>query len=293
MELINFNIVKDNNGTEYIKRIERDTRPVVDRLYNINIPAYPYTLDNIGVEIVEQEIVSSEMLLNVSSDIGNTIYHTSESFHEQLSTLYPYLSEAEHKKKHSELMKRYVYGVLGENRSSVMLSPEREALLCSERGFEYDFVKYHAFMLKGNTTVIEALMLDNAIYPMAQGFSLTTDGRMYLLDSVNDETALCADESIMDITEEVYRLFRTYEVIPSNKLSLGEWLKDYKYDIEKARRIVQDALARILWGYTDNDAVQVNIVKSASEVVLERARKLAERISAQQKNAQNATGADF
>ena len=293
MELINFEIVKDNNGTEYIRRPERDTRPVVERLYNINIPAYPYTLNNIGTEIQEQEIVSSEMLLNVSSDIGNTIYHTSEGFHEQLNALYPYLSEAEHKKKHSELMKRYVYGVLGEQRSSEMLSPEREAELCSERGFEHDFVKYNACMLKGDTMVLEALMLDNDIYSMAQGFSLTTDGRMYLLDSVNDETALCADESIMDITEEVYSLLRTYEVIPARFLSLGEWLKEYKYDIEKARRIIQDALARILWGYTDNDAVQVNIVKSARDVVLERARKLAERISAQQKDAQNAHTADF
>ena len=293
MELIHFNIEKDNNGTEYIRRAERDTRSVVDRLYGINIPAYPYTLGNIGTEIEEQEIVSSEMLLNVSSDVGNTIYHTSEAFHEQLKALYPYLSEEEHKKKHSELMKRYVYSVLGEHRTSEMLSPEREAELYTERGFEHDFVKYRAFKLKGNTMVLEALMLDNAIYPMAQGFSLTTDGRMYLLDSVNNETALCVDESIMDITEEVYSLFRTYEVIPARFMSIGEWLKEYKFNIEKARRIIQDALARILWGYTDNDAIQVNIVKSAKEVVLERARKLAERISAQQSATQNATGADF
>lgn len=292
MNLIHFEIVEKDN-TAYIKRPERDTRPVVERLYNINIPAYPYTLASIGTEIQEQEIVSSEMLLNVSSDIGNTIYHTSEGFHEQLQALYPYLSEAEHKKKHNELMKRYVYGVLGEYRSSRMLSPEREAELYTERGFEHDFVRYHAAVLRGDTTVLEALMLDNSIYPMAQGFSLTTDGRMYLLDSVNDESALCADESIMDITEEVYNLLRTYEVIPARFLSIGEWLKEYKYDIEKARRIIQDNLARILYGYSDNDAVQLNIVKSAREVVLERAHKLAERISAQQKNAQNATGADF
>ena len=63
-------------------------------------------------------------------------------------------------------MKRYVYGVLGEYRSSRMLSPEREAELYTERGFEHDFVRYRAAVLRGDTTVLEALMLDNSIYPI-------------------------------------------------------------------------------------------------------------------------------
>ena len=314
MELIHFNIEKDNTGTEYIRRAERDTRSVVDRLYGINIPAYPYTLDSIGVEIEEQEIVSSEMLLNVSSDVGNTIYHTSEAFHEQLKALYPYLSEEEHKKKHSELMKRYVYSVLGEHRTSEMLSPEREAELYTERGFEHDFVKYRAFKLKEGHAVLKMLMLKRVIFPTCSAFTFSADyEHLYLQDEVNTESYTWDLPVMIDVAEDVYKLLVDYGTLHKTFHSLGDYVKNAyrgtENDIEAGVHNIADALTHILFGFADNDCIRIDVARTGHQHMnkliekdfqkrtdvkqtLALAQVVAENVLAQSAT-QNATGADF
>lgn len=151
---------------------------------------------------------------------------------------------------------------------------------------------------------MKMLMLKRIIYPTWQAFTVSADyERLYLQDEVNTDQYLCGSSVILDVTEDVYKLLRDYEVIPPYLTSLGEYMQ------EVGTQRVADALALILFGYTDNDCVRIEVARTGIQhmnKLLEKALQkststtqvlaLAQVIAdntAQQSATQNATGADF
>ena len=184
--------------------------------------------------------------------------------------------------------------------------------------FMYMYVLYRTNRIKRGHSAIKTLLLDGVISPLCQPLSLTNEGKLFIIDTVNTDSYLCGEESIIDVTDGVFSLMRDYNVIPQNIRSLREWLNTYEGTVMEAGKKLADSLARILFGYTQNDAIGVNVVKTAHQhmndivrVALEK--KKAERTQQQhilemalgvaddvlrkhalkQVQAQDFTGADF
>ena len=323
MNLINFKIEKDNKGTEYVKRIERDTRPVVDRLYGINIPAYPFTFASMGKELQKAEIINSTSILEYEDLVTRTIDETREDFRKQVAERFP--AEEEHKKNEAvgDLMQRYVAGVFGDERHIHTLDKETESILYSSDALLYAFIIHRVQMIKEGHAVIKMLMLKRIFFPTCQVLLFSADyEHLYIMDEVNTTSELFDTPILIDITEEVYKIMCDYEVIHPCFHSLGEFIKNcYRgtedediasraaEDIEEGVHEVADALALILFGYTDNDCIRIDVAHTGKQHMnnlLERAvqkhtsikeilvlaQMVADDVLAQQKNAQNATGAD-
>lgn len=168
-----------------------------------------------------------------------------------------------------ELMLRYVSGVCGADAESfAKMSKDTQKKFYSERGFEEVFVLYRVEQLKAGHSAIKAMMLDNIIYPISQCFSVTQDGRMYLIDCVNTESYASDEAGLIDVTEDVFELLKDYDVITGDTRSLGEWLNSFP----EAVQVLADKLACILFGYTENDAIKINTVRTARQHMAEIAR---------------------
>lgn len=304
MELIK-HVYVEENGKGYIRRAERDTRPVVDKLYGINIPAYPFTFDTMEKDLQADEITDGTSIIEYAELVGRTIDETRDDFTQQVAERFPNMKKHEQGKVVGDLMRRYVLGVFGIERDMHTLDAETEKALYGSDALTYAFVLHRVKKLKTGHAVIKMLMLKRIIYPTWQAFTVSADyERLYLQDEVNTDQYLCGSSVILDITEDVYKLLRDYEVIPPYLTSLGEYMQ------EAGTQRVADALALILFGYTDNDCVQIHVARTgiqhmnkllekalqkrtSTTQVLALAQVMADDVLAQQQNAQNATGADF
>lgn len=318
MELIKLVDARETEG-KYIVRVERDTRPTVNRLYGCNIPAYPFTFDTLEQDMESVQIEDSQMLLDVAEMIEDTIDTTREQFKNYVAKHFPTLTPVKAQEVEKELMECYASGVCGGDTDKWQaMGKETQGKFKSKWVFEELFSLYRVQKLKVGHSALKTMMLDNIISPMYQPFSLTTDGRLFVIDTVNTDSYLCGEESIIDVTDDVFSLMRDYNVIPQNIRSLRDWLNTYEGTVMEAGRVLADNLAHILFGYTQNDAIRVNVVKTAHQhmnyiarVALEK--KKAERTQQQhilelalgvaddvlrkhalkQVHAQDFTGADF
>lgn len=252
----------------------KDTRKRVDVLHEIAVPAYPFTLATFGKDMEELKEANSgfmdaEYLLDVCADIGDTINRTRQQFQKAIAELYPTISVSMAKGIEDELMLRYVSGVCGTDiEDFAKMSKETQEKFYTSRGFEELFVLYRVKHLKAGHSAIKTMMLDNIIYPTCQGFSLTQDGRMYVIDSVNTDFYNLDEAGLIDVTADVLELMKDYSVITGDTKSLGEWLNS----TPKAVQVLADNLAYILFGYTENDAIRINTVKTARQHIAEIAR---------------------
>lgn len=318
MELIQVVDARETEG-KYIVRVERDTRPTVNRLYGCNIPAYPFTFDTLEQDMESVQIEDSQMLLDVAEMIEDTIDTTREQFKNYVAKHFPTLTPVKAQEVEKKLMERYASGVCGGDTDKWQaMGKETQRKFKSKRVFEELFSLYRVQKLKAGHSALKTMMLDNIISPVYQPFSLTTDGRLFVIDTINADSFQCGEESIIDVTDDVFSLMRDYNVIPQNIRSLRDWLNTYEGTVMEAGRELADSLARILFGYTQNDAIRVNVVKTAHQhmnyiarVALEK--KKAERTQQQhilemalgvaddvlrkhalkQVQAQDFTGADF
>ena len=252
----------------------KDTRKRVDVLHDIAVPAYPFTLATFGKDMEELKeanngFMDAEYLLDVCSDIGDTINRTRQQFQDAIAELYPTISVPMAKGIEDELMLRYVSGVCGADAESFAeMSKDTQEKFYSERGFEELFVLYRVEQLKAGHSAIKAMMLNNVIYPTCQGFSLTQDGRMYVIDSVNTDSYNPDEAGLIDLTADVLELMKDYSVITGDTKSLGEWLNSFP----EAVQVLANSLAYILFGYTENDAIRINTVKTARQHIAEIVR---------------------
>lgn len=318
MELIKLVDARETEG-KYIVCVERDTRPTVNRLYGCNIPAYPFTFDTLEQDMESVQIEDSQMLLDAAEMIEDTIDTTREQFKNYVAKHFPTLTPAKAQEVEKELMECYASGVCGGDTDKWQaMGKETQWKFKSEWAFEELFPLYRVQKLKAGHSALKTMMLDNIISPVYQPFSLTTDGRLFVIDTINTDSYLCGEESIIDVTDDVFSLMCDYNVIPQNIRSLRDWLNTYEGTVMEAGRVLADNLAHILFGYTQNDAIRVNVVKTAHQhmnyiarVALEK--KKAERTQQQhilelalgvaddvlrkhalkQVHAQDFTGADF
>lgn len=251
-----------------------DTRKRVDVLHGIAVPAYPFTLETFGKDMEELKEANSgfmdaEYLLDVCSDIGDTINRTRQQFQDAIAELYPKISVSMAQRIEEELMLRYVSGVCGADAESfTKMSKDTQKKFYSERGFEEVFVLYRVKQLKVGHSAIKAMMLDNIIFPTCQSFTLTQDGRMYLIDCVNSDSYTPDEAGLIDVTEDVLELMKAYDVVTGDTKSLGDWLNSFP----EAVQVLADKLAYILFGYTENDAIKINTVRTARQHMAEIAR---------------------
>lgn len=316
MELIKLVNVKEVEGRTV--RVERDARAIAGKLYGIDIPVYPFTVASFADDVEELKVkndgvLDSEYLLDVATDVADTIDKTREMFVQAVAKKFPEL-KAEHKEAMvDELMKVFASGVFGDG-DGVLSIKEAEKLTHSHSDvFMYMYVLYRTNKIKRGHSAIKTLLLDDVISPLCQPFSLTNEGKLFIIDTINTDSYLCGEESIVDVTDDVFSLMRDYNVIPQNIRSLRDWLNTYEGTVMEAGRVLADNLAHILFGYTQNDAIRVNVVKTAHQhmnyiarVALEK--KKAERTQQQhilelafvlrkhalkQVHAQDFTGADF
>lgn len=265
MELIKLVDARETEG-KYIVRVERDTRPTVNRLYGCNIPAYPFTFDTLEQDMESVQIEDSQMLLDVAEMIEDTIDTTREQFKNYVAKHFPTLTPAKAQEVEKELMECYASGVCGGDTDKWQaMGKETQWKFKSKWVFEELFVLYRVQKLKAGHSALKTMMLDNIISPVYQPFSLTTDGRLFVIDTINTESFQCGEESIIDVTDDVFSLMRDYNVIPQNIRSLRDWLNTYEGTVMEAGRVLADSLARILFGYTQNDAIRVNVVKTAHQ----------------------------
>ena len=271
MELIQLVSIKSEKRG--VSATFKDTRKRVDVLHGIAVPAYPFTLETFGKDMEELKEANSgfmdaEYLLDVCSDIGDTINRTRQQFQDAIAELYPTLSVSMAKGIEEELMLRYVSGVCGADAESfAKMSKDTQKKFYSERGFEEVFVLYRVKQLKAGHSAIKAMMLDNIIFPTCQSFTLTQDGRMYLIDCINTDS-YTPEAGLIDVTEDVLELMKAYDVITGDTRSLGEWLNSFPGAVQ----VLADKLAYILFGYTENDAIKINTVRTARQHMAEIAR---------------------
>ena len=287
MELIKLVDARETEG-KYIVRVERDTRPTVNRLYGCNIPAYPFTFDTLEQDMESVQIEDSQMLLDVAEMIEDTIDTTREQFKNYVAKHFPTLTPAKAQEVEKELMECYASGVCGGDTDKWQaMGKETQWKFKSKWAFEELFSLYRVQKLKAGHSALKTMMLDNIISPMYQPFSLTTDGRLFVIDTINTDSYLCGEESIIDVTDDVFSLMRDYNVIPQNTRSLREWLNTYEGTVMEAGKKLADSLARILFGYTQNDAVRVNVVKTAHQHMNDIARVALEKKKAERTQQQH------
>lgn len=275
MELIKLVDARETEG-KYIVRVERDTRPTVNRLYGCNIPAYPFTFDTLEQDMESVQIEDSQMLLDVAEMIEDTIDTTREQFKNYVAKHFPTLTPAKAQEVEKELMECYASGVCGGDTDKWQaMGKETQWKFESKWVFEELFPLYRVQKLKAGHSALKTMMLDNIISPVYQPFSLTTDGRLFVIDTINADSFQCGEENVIDVTAEVFALMIDYKVIPSDEKSLGQWLNTYPKQwggFEKATRVLADNLVRILWGYTENDCITMNVVKTARQHMNDIAR---------------------
>ena len=264
MELIKLVDARETEG-KYIVRVERDTRPTVNRLYGCNIPAYPFTFDTLEQDMESVQIEDSQMLLDAAEMIEDTIDTTREQFKNYVAKHFPTLTPAKAQEVEKELMECYVSGVCGDTDKWQAMGKETQWKFKSKWAFEELFALHRVQKLKAGHSALKTMMLDNIISPVYQPFSLTTDGRLFVIDTINADSFQCGEENVIDVTAEVFALMIDYKVIPQNIRSLRDWLNTYEGTVMEAGRVLADSLARILFGYTQNDAIRVNVVKTAHQ----------------------------
>lgn len=287
MELIKLVDARETEG-KYIVRVERDTRPTVNRLYGCNIPAYPFTFDTLEQDMESVQIEDSQMLLDVAEMIEDTIDTTREQFKNYVAKHFPTLTPAKAQEVEKELMECYASGVCGGDTDKWQaMGKETQGKFKSKWAFEELFPLYRVQKLKVGHSALKTMMLDNIISPMYQPFSLTTDGRLFVIDTVNTDSYLCGEESIINVTDDVFSLMRDYNVIPQHIRSLRDWLNTYEGTVMEAGKKLADSLARILFGYTQNDAVRVNVVKTAHQHMNDIARVALEKKKAESTQQQH------
>lgn len=272
IQVVGAKVMEDN----YIVRVERDTRPTVNRLYGCNIPAYPFTFDTLEQDMESMEIEDSQKLLDVAEMVENTIDKTQQQFKNYVAKHFPTLAPAKAKEVVNELMECYASGVCGTDTDKwKAMRKETQWKFNTKWAFEELFPLYRIQKLKVGHSALKTMMLDNIISPVYQPFSLTTDGRLFVIDIINADSFQCGEENVIDVTAEVFALMVDYKVIPSDEKSLGQWLNTYPKQwggFEKATRVLADNLVRILWGYTENDCITMNVVKTARQHMSDIAR---------------------
>lgn len=288
MELIKVVNVKEVEGRTVL--VERDARTIAGKLYGIDIPVYPFTVASFADDVEELKakndgVLDSEYLLDIETDVADTIDKTREMFVQAVAKKFPEL-KAEHKKTMvNELMKVFASSVFGDG----VLSTEVVAKFTyrNSDAFMYMYVLYRTNKIKRGHSAIKTMLLDGVISPVYQPFSLTNEGKLFIIDTVNTDSYLCGEESIIDVTDDVFSLMRDYNVIPQNIRSLREWLNTYEGTVMEAGKKLADSLARILFGYTQNDAIRVNVVKTAHQHMNDIARVALEKKKAERTQQQH------
>lgn len=313
MELIK-HVYVEENGKGYIRRAERDTRPVVDRLYGINIPAYPFTFDTMEKDLQACEIVNAESFLEWEEMVTQTIDETREDFKKQVAERFPDAEKDKQREAVHDLMKRYILGVFGAGRDVHTLDAETENILYSSEAFMWAFVIHRLNKLKEGHAVMKMLMLKRVIFPTCSAFTFSADyEHLYLQDEVNTESYTWDLPVMIDVAEDVYKLLVDYGAIHETFHSLGDYVKNAyrgtENDIEAGVHNIAGALTHILFGFTDNDCIRIDVARTGRQhmnKLLEKAIQkhtgiketlvLAQVMvdnTAQQKDAQNAHTADF
>lgn len=314
MELIK-HVYVEENGKGYIRRAERDTRPVVDRLYGINIPAYPFTFDTMEKDLQACEIVNAESFLEWEELVTQTIDETREDFKKQVAERFPDAEKDKRREAVHDLMKRYVLGVFGAGRDVNTLDAETENVLYSSEAFMWAFMIHRLNKLKEGHAVMKMLILKRVIFPTCSAFTFSADyEHLYLQDEVNTESYTWDLPVMIDVSEEVYKLLVDYKVIDSCFHSLGDYVKNAyrgtENDIEAGLHNIADALTHILFGFNDNDCIRIDVARTGRQhmnKLLEKAiqkhtgiketlalaQVMADDVLAQKNATQNATGADF
>lgn len=287
MELIQVVDARETEG-KYIVRVERDTRPTVNRLCGCNIPAYPFTFDTLEQDMESVQIEDSQMLLDTAEMIEDTIATTREQFKNYVAKHFPTLTPAKAQEVEKDLMECYASGVCGGDTDKWQaMGKETQWKFRSKWAFEELFTLYRVQKLKAGHSALKTMMLDNIISPVYQPFSLTTDGRLFVIDTINADSYLCGEESIIDVTDDVFSLMRDYNVIPQNTRSLREWLNTYEGTVMEAGEKLADSLARILFGYANNTCITINVVKTAHQHMNDIARVALEKKKAERTQQQH------
>lgn len=295
MELIKLVNVKEVEGRTV--RVERDARAIAGKLYGIDIPVYPFTVASFADDVEELKakndgVLNSEYLLDIADEVTHTIDRTHDVFTDAVAKKFPKLTEEHKKALVDDLMYAYASGVMGHGDGVKILSKDVLHKLCTD-AFMYMYILHCVGEMKAGHTALKELVLDNTIFATCQALMLTQEGKLYVSDCANVESFYYGDDNITDITQEVLELMQDYNVIPQDTESLRDWLNTYEGDTEKAGRVLADNLAHILFGYTENDAIRVNVVHTATERILQKGMSLADDVLLKQVQAQNATGADF
>lgn len=300
MELIKVVNVKEVEGRTVL--VERDARGIAGKLYGIDIPVYPFTVASFADDVEELKakndgVLDSEYLLDIADEVTHTIDRTQDVFTDAVAKKFPKLTEEHKKALVDDLMGAYASGVMGSGDGVKVLSKDVLHKLCASDAFMYMYILHCVGKMKAGHNVLKALVLDNTIFATCQVLMLTQEGKLYVSDCANVESFYYGDENITDITQEVFELMQDYNVIPQDTESLRDWLNTYEGDTEKAGRVLADNLAHILFGYTENDTIRVNVVHTATERVLKKGLSLADDVlrkhALKQVQAQDFTGADF
>lgn len=296
MELIKVVNVKEVEGRTVL--VERDARTIAGKLYGIDIPVYPFTVASFADDVEELKakndgVLDSEYLLDVADEVTHIIDSTHDVFTDAVAKKFPKLTDEHKKALVADLMYAFASGVMGSGDGVKVLSKGVLHKLCTSDAFMYMYILHCVGKMKAGHNVLKALVLDNTIFATFQVLMLTQEGKLYVSDCANVESFYYGDDNITDITQEVFELMQDYNVIPQDTESLRDWLNTYEGDTEKAGRVLADNLAHTLFGYTQNDALKVNVVHTATERVLKKGLSLAEDVLLKQVQAQDFTGADF
>lgn len=238
------------------------SHPTIGRLLKIEVPQYPFILNELAQEIEDNNLYSSNCVSSFASSCEDTIEKQRILFSEEVNRCFPTDTSAEKEDKTIKLMYRYFASVYGDY---MPLKGTKELYMFADgyNAFVSSFAHYPADRIGGEHSELQKLLLDNKISPVCQPLFLVDDySKVYLLDDdYLSDTYERQKTNIINITSVVYKLLRSKKIISDGEPSLQYWLWNIALagKGEPAENLGQ-VLAHALFEYKENDCFVIHIV---------------------------------
>ena len=249
--------------------IEIKTDTTIDTLETVEVPQYPFTFSGMKKEIEDNKIYSASRVLRVAFDCEDTVSKQRVLFAEEVDKLFPdYYETTKEGVNLSALCIAenadfgILRGIVSEPDKAYKALKDNEELYKLADGynaFMSAFTHYHAGRIGGEYKELHKLLLGDKISPINQPLFLSDDySRVYIL--ADDYLSIGYERetpTIVNITDCVYKLLRSLNIIESDKDSLKCWLVSGA--VLPAEKLGQ-ALAFALFEYKTDDCFVISVV---------------------------------
>lgn len=237
---------------------EIKTDITIEPLETVKVPQYPFAFSGMKKEIEDNKIYSASRVLRVAFDCEDTVSKQRVLFSEEVDKLFPAYYETTKEDTTAKLMHCY-FATAYSGYKALKGNEELYKLADGYNAFMSAFTHYHAGRIGGEYKELHKLLLGDKISPINQPLFLSDDySKVYIL--ADDYLSIGYERetpTIVNITDCVYKLLRSLNIIEPDKDSLKCWLLSGA--VLPAEKLGQ-ALAFALFEYETDDCFVISIV---------------------------------